>query len=848
MKKFCHLLLLLTIGSTQIIAQGTETFINIPTVTPSSYLARTWTGDNGLTWNATDARTDQTITGKAITIRNGSVTCTGIPNGVGTLSFSHVQFFTGSNPVLEVYINNILIGTANPTATAATATFSNINVGGAFSLEIRQVTSGLRIGIDDVTWTSFGGTPCSEPTSQPTNLQLSSTPTTVSGSFTVAVPVPDEYLIIRSTSASLSVNPVDGTTYTAGQVIGNGVVVQFDAINTFTDNGLTPSTTYYYFVFADNSQNCSGGPNYLTTSPLTLSATTPAVPPCTAPSAAATSLQLAASASSISGSFTAAAGANRYLVVRSLTNSLSASPVNGTVYTTGQSFGGGTIVSYSSATSFAAGGLNPTTTYYFFVFAASGDCTGEPFYNNTALTGSAITTNGFNDAAYYATATGTCQTLKTNLKNIISANTTVLSYTPGLWNAYYYTDQHRNDANTATIIWDMYSDNPAGAEPYTYTWGTNQCGSYSGEGNCYNREHSMPQSYFNSAEPMVSDLHHIFPVDGKVNGERNNYPYGEVTSPTITTQNGSKLGTGNNFGYTATVFEPRNEYKGDFARAQLYMAVRYEDVINTWYSNGSANDVLLSPADQPNAVSRKLQVFDDWYIQLLYKWHLQDPVSQKEIDRNNAIYDTLINDGGLKKQGNRNPFVDHPEFVSMIWQCSVIPVTLIDFKATKTSNAIMLQWYATRETNFKQYIIERSINGINYTAIGTVAGQNLANYSFSDDKLPDVQTIYYRLKLIDIDESFNYSKIVSVRLNKLFDATVYPNPAKDLVTLKLQSAPAANGTMIISDITGRTVKQQRTSGGQSSIETDIRYLPSGRYFIKLVTGQQVITQSFMIYR
>ena len=849
MKKIYQLLFLLTICSLHISAQGTETFVNIPTVTPSSYIARTWTGDNNLTWNATDARTDQTINGKAITIRNGSVTCSGIPNGISSLSFKHQQFFTGTNPVLEVYINSVLIGTVSPTVAVATATFSNINTSGSFNLEIRQVTSGLRIGIDDVTWTSFGGTPCSEPTTQPTNLSLSSTPTTVAGSFTTAAGTPDEYLVIRSTSSTLSISPVDGTIYTAGQTLGNGVVIQFDAINSFTDNGLNPSTTYYYYVFADNSQNCGGGPNYLTTAPLTLSVTTPAVPPCAAPVAAPAALQLSASASSISGSFTAASGANRYLVVRSSTSTLSAVPTNGTTYTTGQAFGGGTVVGYSNTLSFAAGGLSPQNTYYLFVFAASGDCTGEPFYYTTALTGSAATTTGFNDAAYYATATGSCQTLKTNLKNIISANTGQLTYTPGLWNAYFYTDRHRNDANTATIMWDMYSDNPAGAEPYTYTYGTNQCGSYNSEGDCYNREHSMPQSYFAQAEPMVSDLHHIFPTDGKVNGIRSNYPYGEVTSASTTTLNGSKLGTGNNFGYTGTVFEPRNEYKGDFARAQLYMAVRYEDLINSWYSNGTANDVLLSPTDEPNAATRKLQVFDNWYIQLLYKWHLQDPPSQKEMDRNNAIYDTLINDGGLKKQGNRNPFVDHPEYVAMIWQCtSPIPVTLIDFKATKVSNEILLQWYATREANFKQYVIERSINGTNFSSIGTIAGRNLANYSFNDNKLPDAQTVYYRLKLIDIDGSFNYSKIISVRLNKLYDAVIYPNPAHDMITVKLQSALTSGADMIISDITGRKVQQQQVAAGQQTINANVHQLPAGRYFVRMISGSAVIMQNFVVQK
>jgi endonuclease I len=398
-------------------------------------------------------------------------------------------------------------------------------------------------------------------------------------------------------------------------------------------------------------------------------------PGCTTP-ATPTALSLSATASSISGGFTAATGTNSYLVVRSTTSSLSASPTNGTTYAAGSTLGGGTIVSYGTTTSFTAASLSATTTYYFFVFSVRTGCTGAPVYS-TSLTGNAATTTtggGGGTGTYYDAAAGlTCQALKTSLKNIISTGFTNLTYTPGIWNIYRYSDIRRNDANTADVIWDMYSDNPTGADPYTFTYGTNQCGTYATEGQCYNREHSTPQSWFNSVSPMVSDAHHIFATDGKVNALRSNYPYGEVTSATSTSLNGSKLGTGtNNFGYTGTVFEPINEYKGDFARACLYMATRYEDEIisQNWSAFGTANAVFLSTTDQSVAAKRRLLIYDPWYLQLLIKWHNQDPVSTKEINRNNAIYNqTVVNNSGgtLAKQGNRNPFVDHPEYVAAIW-------------------------------------------------------------------------------------------------------------------------------------------------------------------------------------
>jgi endonuclease I len=398
----------------------------------------------------------------------------------------------------------------------------------------------------------------------------------------------------------------------------------------------------------------------------------PSIPLCTTPGAP-TTLTLTPTTNSINGSFTATAGITSYMVVRSTSASLASNPVNGTVYAAGNTVGGGTVVNYGTATTFNATGLTASTTYYFYVFSARTSCTGEPFYSS-ALTGNSTTTASGGGGTYYDAAAGlTCQSLKTALKTITGNGFATLSYTPGIWNIYYYSDKRRNDANTADVVWDMYSDNPAGADPYTYTLGTNQCGTYAVEGNCYNREHSTPQSWFNSASPMVSDAHHIFATDGKVNGIRSNYPYGEVSNASTTTLNGSKLGTGTtNFGYTGIVFEPINAYKGDFARACLYMATRYEDQIiaQNWSGFGNGNDVFLSAANQPDAAKRRLFIYDPWFLQLLIKWHNQDPVSQKEIDRNNIIYtQQVVNNGsgGLVKQGNRNPFIDHPEYVAAIW-------------------------------------------------------------------------------------------------------------------------------------------------------------------------------------
>ena len=179
-------------------------------------------------------------------------------------------------------------------------------------------------------------------------------------------------------------------------------------------------------------------------------------------------------------------------------------------------------------------------------------------------------------SGYYNSAVGKSgDALRLALQSIISVGTTDVGYA-GLWTAY-----GKTDLNTSGKIWDMYSN-------CSFTLSTNQCGNYKVECDCYNREHTSPQSWFSSAAPMVSDLFNVYPTDGKVNGERNNYPYGEVLTASYTSGNGGKLGSSSMTEYSGTVFEPINEYKGDLARTYLYMATRYASVCQNW-SSGAAD-------------------------------------------------------------------------------------------------------------------------------------------------------------------------------------------------------------------------------------------------------------------
>ena len=317
-------------------------------------------------------------------------------------------------------------------------------------------------------------------------------------------------------------------------------------------------------------------------------------------------------------------------------------------------------------------------------------------------------------SGYYNTATGTGYTLKTQLYNIIKGHTD--NGYAGLYTTYQTSDVDNFYENDGTVL-DMYSENPSGTDPYNYSTGTTQrCGSYSVEGDCYNREHIIPQSVFNEQSPMVSDAHFITPTDGKVNGMRSNYPHGTVSSVTYTSQNGSKLGSSSVSGYSGTVFEPVNAFKGDIARMYFYFATRYENTVSGYsfpMFDGSAN-----------------KVFTTAFLNVLLAWHAQDPVSAREIARNNAIYG---------RQNNRNPYIDHPEYVNQIWggtsstdsQAPTAPTSLAS--TSKTSTSITLTWNASTDnvgvTSYDVYansILKTNVSGLTATITGLTA---LTSYS-----------------------------------------------------------------------------------------------------------------------
>jgi endonuclease I len=384
----------------------------------------------------------------------------------------------------------------------------------------------------------------------------------------------------------------------------------------------------------------------------------------------------------------------------------------------------------------------------------------------------------------------------------------------------------------------MYSDDPTGLDPYEYIPGTNQCGTYNSEADCYNREHSFPQSWFGggtSAGPGT-DYHHIYPTDGYVNGHRANFPFGTVGSASYTSMNGSKLGTSNAPGISGTVFEPINAYKGDFARAFLYMVTCYQNNMPAWETEDASGDVALDGTTWPSV--------EPAYLQLMIAWHNADPVSQKEIDRNNA---------GFGFQGNRNPYVDHPEYVGLVWpaSCASLPIQLVSFAARYEREEVKMEWKVSDASGFSHFEIERSVDGgRTFVNAGQVSwSASRATYTYIDNATALQGDVFYRLKLVDLDGSHQYSKVVKIKLPALDGVgMLYPNPAKDKLIISFRKPSAVTYTAIVADLSGKIVMQSSLTPGQVQYEIPVNKLSSGTYVLRLVSKNKVMWEMFVVGR
>ncbi len=384
---------------------------------------------------------------------------------------------------------------------------------------------------------------------------------------------------------------------------------------------------------------------------------------------------------------------------------------------------------------------------------------------------------------YYSTAEGKSgEALQQALHEIIDGHT-VLTYS-ALWDAVQSTDKKADGT-----VWDMYSDLPGGTPHYTYTFVTDQCGNYSGEGSCYNREHSFPRSWFADAAPMDTDLFHIYPTDGYVNGQRGNYPFGETDTPQWTSQNGSKRGPCSVNGYSGTIFEPIDEYKGDFARTYFYMAVRYYNEDSGWPGSPMVDGAQLKP----------------WAKEMMVEWHNEDPVSDKETERNDAVY---------ALQGNRNPFIDHPGFVELMYggaHFDQLPPDIDSITIVSATNMVL--WFNEPLDSISATTVSHySITG---SAVVSATYTGHENHAV-ELEVSELQNGSYGLTITGVADTsgntlqlamFPFEVVTLQTAISTFpaDVKIYPNPGRGVFYLDGEGIGAQVTGLKLLDTSGRSV-------------------------------------------
>ncbi|HEY0031167.1 MAG TPA: endonuclease [Bacteroidia bacterium] len=329
--------------------------------------------------------------------------------------------------------------------------------------------------------------------------------------------------------------------------------------------------------------------------------------------------------------FTPATGSpDGYIVLRRNGAAITDIPADGTIYQRGDVIGNSMVVCSGSITSFSPHNIVASTDYYFSVFTYNGTGAYRNYYTTSPLTGMVTSAGSMQPASYYSSVSTSNSTFVTDLHNKINPHTQQFysNYGPKMVMLF----ASRDTTDDQRVITCVYSgQNKIYAEPFDWT------------ANGFSREHTYCHNWMptNPATglPEYDDYHHLFPTNqNDANAVRSNYPLGEVVTASYTYL-GCKLGTDVN---GKIVFEPRDEQKGDAARALMYEA--------TCYNGVSGNNWAF-----PNPISGTIPYGQDQNV--LKRWHYQDPPSSYEIARNDFV-DSL--------QNNRNPFVDSMQYACYI--------------------------------------------------------------------------------------------------------------------------------------------------------------------------------------
>jgi|GEM_PF-1145921 len=639
-------------------------------------------------------------------------------------------------------------------------------------------------------------TPCVAPVTQPTNLVLSNiTSSSIQGTFTGNGS--DAYLVVASTNPTLSANPNNTTSYTVGNALGGGTVVHNGSATTFTATGLTPSTTYYFFIFAYNNTGCSGGPLYNITNPLTNNGTTLVPPPFTANVV-------------VSEYFNASDPRDEWieLVVitdntdmrnwtlrdnNSSTNSWQ-TPITFQNIPFWNNMRGGTIIKIwnrrrsSSSAAIRVIEVNKDDGYVELYASNSTYFSGGNFGSSPSYAGSTLNYANGGDILQLRNSSGTHV-------HAMGHDLSPGSSWTGCPTPKVLRNENMNANESVRVV-------------------GNTTANYDGGSTTSNTVITKGTTGITS---------------GLANDANNELLWRTWREPDITTQNIA----GNTCGASCVNFTwnkmtdplPSDDVQGYLILRKTTTQSFTAPTDGTSYAALSLLGTATVVANLDNPTTGTTVTYTDNLAAIgtdeyrIYGYRYTDD------NTNGNSFDLA-----------RGRAYNITDFVTVT--LPPLPIKLLYFKGKTINESNLLEWTTTSEINNDYFTIEKSTDAVNFSNIGTVSGAGNSNinidYSFVDDNLTN-STNYYRLKQTDFDGKYSYSNIV-VLSNDLSNNVVYNN-----TTNQLEIGDIKNGTVNIYNLQGQVVKSITANNSTVSIN-----LSKGMYLIAVQTENEVFSKKIVV--